>query len=142
MSIKLSFGKLGIQWEVKTGNPSATLTTLGVIVDERNRQQDKWGEQNHPTGFGSNPFSETLEAAAKAMCEKGVEDGTLTWRDILLEEVYELFNSDGVAHQFTEAVQVAAVATAIAEMLLRQHIESLPSVEDKAPTTKDPGGEQ
>lgn len=72
------------------------------ILDERKRQDEKWGEQNH------DPF---------------------TYLTILMEEVGELsraalhtkFGGDqgGLDHMREEAVQTAAVAMAIVECLDR-----------------------
>jgi hypothetical protein len=46
--------------------------------------------------------------------------GKMTWRAILAEEVAELFNTASDEEAYTEAVQVAAVAVAMAESIRRR----------------------
>jgi NTP pyrophosphatase (non-canonical NTP hydrolase) len=86
-----------------------TETALALIADERARQIEKWGDQdtNHP----------------------------FAWMSILMEEVGELAEAVNETYFYTEhskpeyggpqsimgeAVQVAAVATAIVEAMLRK----------------------
>jgi NTP pyrophosphatase (non-canonical NTP hydrolase) len=78
----------------------ANLEAKTMIAMERNRQEVKWGEQNH------DPF---------------------TYLTILMEEVGELsqaalhskFGGEAAGGLLNEAVQTAAVAQAIVECLLR-----------------------
>ena len=81
---------------------------LGQIAGERIRQHEKWGEQNHPDGTGAKWY-QTQANAAKARCQQNVQAGVCTYRDILIEEVYEaLAERDPLALR-QELIQVAAV---------------------------------
>jgi NTP pyrophosphatase (non-canonical NTP hydrolase) len=84
-----------------------TISVLSEVLDERTRQDKKWGEQSH---------------------------GGDTWLVILMEEVGELaqatlktrFGGKGNARE--EAIQVAAVAVAIVEALDRGTYHSGPKI--------------
>lgn len=83
----------------------ATCRVLKKVAEERDRQDDKWGKQNH---------------------------GPSEWMAILMEEVGELaheanhltFNPKAGSHTrknyIDEAIQVAAVAVALVECIERQ----------------------
>lgn len=88
------------------------------IVRERERQDEMWGEQNHPDGTGR--FLAKHALWARQATERATEDGSLTWRHILWEEVGEAFaESDPVALR-KELAQVAAVALAWIEAIDRR----------------------
>ena len=90
---------------------TATSAVISAVVEERVRQNLKWGEQHHPDGTGG-PEAEFQANWDRAVCEQKAELGTLTWADILKEEVSEAFAEGDVAKLRTELVQVAAVAAA------------------------------
>lgn len=91
---------------------------LAEVLDERRRQDAKWGEQNHPDGTGG--FPEEMDAhAAKMVCQNAAEGGYLDWLHILREEVAEAFASVGPDLR-TELIQVAAVAVAWVEAIDRR----------------------
>jgi len=98
---------------------SNIIREIGV---ERRRQDEKWGEQNHPDGTSgewethANYFRRSADAAAK--------DGKLTWLHILIEEVYEAFAEVDPARLRVELIQVAAVAAAWAEAIDRRQVKS------------------
>lgn len=124
--------------------------TLLKVAAERARQDEKWGEQNHPDflpdpSSGYRPgFVKTIEfelkygktprgveqladyyqvpppAWAKFTCEKRASRDCLTWMDILLEEVAELVGTDGEDDLKEELIQVAAVAVAWIEAIDRR----------------------
>lgn len=83
---------------------------LADVKAERARQDQKWGEQNHPDGTG-NPGDAHRATLAKAYTDMAARNGRVTWRDILNEEVAEAFAESDTAALRTELVQVAAVAT-------------------------------
>ena len=105
------------------------------IAAERVRQDAKWGEQNHPDGTGARvAFAGRLCYMADAAVQHqraaesaagnvpGLEHhGPLTWRHILLEEVFEALAEDDPAALREELTQVAAVATAWIEALDRRN---------------------
>lgn len=98
------------------------------VLHERDRQDAKWGEQNHPDGTAG-PIrwlrylayvvpggelraatADEIAAAAKTATDTAAESGEVTWRDILLEEVAEAFAEVDSAKLRAELVQVSAVA--------------------------------
>lgn len=79
------------------------------VLLEREQQDFKWGEQNWPQG---SPLPSFVEAEYKRLCEEAAKAGTLSWRDILLEEVYEFACETDVVKRRAELIQVAAVAIA------------------------------
>jgi hypothetical protein len=98
----------------------ATLAVTGEIRVERDRQNTKWGEQNHPMGTGIGPYWAERAEVEKQVNDYRVERGTLTWLDILAEEVYEAFAESDLYKLRTELIQVAAVAVAWVEALDRR----------------------
>ncbi|WP_235631105.1 hypothetical protein [Mycobacteroides abscessus] len=118
---------------------------LQLIAYERHRQQEKWGDQNHPNvdlvltgrvgGCTVKRMAEEYEIPsanrAKFLCQKAAERGQVTWGHILVEELAESIESATLLDQATdlpddarltlrcklhwELVQVAAVAVAWAE---------------------------
>lgn len=98
------------------------------VLDELIRQREIWGEQNHPwhptevddtnlvtwTGRG------VLTADnAKALVGIFAEEGTLTYADILMEEVIEALEETDPGKIVEELIQVAAVAIAAADSIQR-----------------------
>lgn len=89
-----------------------------MILDERERQEETWGEQNHPDGTGMHGDTDRA-IVARHIADVMTHTGTLTWRDILFEEVMEaLAEYDQVKLQ-EELVQVAAVVLAWLECIGR-----------------------
>jgi hypothetical protein len=107
---------------------------------ERQAQNAKWGEQNHPDGTGPDrrPLAalDTESATAVAVPEH-MTAATLadvfrrrcqtrflfrvgTWADILLEELMEALAESDPRRLHTELVQVAAVATQWADAIQRR----------------------
>lgn len=87
------------------------------VRDELARQDEKWGEQNHPDGTGPKTpivvgIARMHEAAtaARRACQRAASEGDVTWRHILLEEVAEAFAEEDPAKLRAELIQVAAVA--------------------------------
>jgi hypothetical protein len=92
-------------------------------VAERIRQDIKWGEQNHPDGTGDEPGSRIRVRQAehaREVCQTHATEGTVTWLDILREEVAEAFAETDPANLREELIQVAAVATAWVEAIDRR----------------------
>ncbi|MEW2164360.1 hypothetical protein AB0912_15410 [Streptomyces sp. NPDC007084] len=95
-----------------TANPMiATDRVLQEVLAERVRQDERWGEQNHPDGTA---LTEDRDRANRArhVCESMARMGQLTWRDVLHEEEQEAFAESDPAKLRAELVQVAAVAVA------------------------------
>jgi hypothetical protein len=96
----------------------ATRQVAAEIVRERAAQDEKWGEQNHPLGTGGKFYAQNAEWA-RAVCDAKMKRGAVTWADILREEYYEMLAEDDPVRVREEAVQLAAVATAIVEYIDR-----------------------
>jgi hypothetical protein len=90
-----------------------------AIDKERRRQEEKWGEQNHPM-LGV-PFTKEgmirMQRAYKQLNDSGKD---CNWFQILMEEVYETFSETEPEKQMEEAVQAAAVMVQIIEYLGRK----------------------
>lgn len=99
------------------------------VLAERERQNVKWGEQNHPDGTGPNValpgiFTGTfrrMRCIAQDQTDHAARIGTLTYLDVLLEEVMEAAAEADPAALRAELVQVAAVAVAWVEAIDRRH---------------------
>lgn len=93
----------------------------GAVRREREAQDAKWGEQNHPDGTGLTLLDLERAEVARERCKEAAAEGRLTWRDILLEEVAEALAEADPELLRAELVQVAAVAHAWVEALDRRH---------------------
>lgn len=115
---------------------SKTQGVLAEVLAERQRQEAKWGEQNHPD------FDQTLltrpggcdeermamqyevptEARGKQLCQGAFEKKQGTYAHILVEEVAEAVGACNAppAKLREELIQVAAVAVAWVEKLDRE----------------------
>ncbi|PSL04161.1 hypothetical protein CLV30_106166 [Haloactinopolyspora alba] len=101
---------------------------LEEVFDERVRQDERWGEQNHPTVGGAGPHAGLVIHANYAYeAERWkwsngvrVERGRLTWDGILLEETYEALGEVDPTRRREELVQVAAVAVAMIQHIDRK----------------------
>jgi len=105
---------------------------------ERARQDQKWGEQNHPDGTGATTYplngdhhdlyataeswAEELATWSQTETDHAARTGTVSWRHILLEEVFEALAEDDPAKLRAELVQVAAVAQQWAEAIDRRAV--------------------
>jgi hypothetical protein len=79
------------------------------VLSETQRQVTKWGIQHHPDGTGG-WIAEQRAASAKALTDRKADLGTVTWKDILDEEIQEAFAETDPQALITELLQVAAVA--------------------------------
>jgi len=104
---------------------------LEEVGDERERQDAKWGEQNHPDGTGPlvrwvTPSLDATMAAwvreARYRCESRTRRGVVTYLDILAEEFFEAAAEADKARLREELIQVAAVAVAWVEKLDREAV--------------------
>ncbi|MEU5939389.1 hypothetical protein ABZ807_09380 [Micromonospora sp. NPDC047548] len=96
--------------------------TNGVLEEiraERQRQDAKWGEQNHPDGTGG-PVMRREADEMRARCQFLAGLGAVDWRAILLEEAYEAMAEDDPVKLRAELLQVAAVAVAWVEAIDRR----------------------
>lgn len=116
---------------------SETIEVLAEVQEERERQNAKWGEQNHPNGTGPKvqPVAEIVRGRANAIvnrhyafglvhqatsaCQQAFAEDRGTWRDIFMEEVFESIAEDNPAKLRAELIQCAAVAVAWVEKIDR-----------------------
>lgn len=110
----------------RTLGPDAKV--LAEVQAERERQDTKWGEQNHPDGTGPRTAAivgmlcHADEAATygRAACQAAARKGETTWRLVLAEKVLEALAESDPALLRAELIQVAAVATAWAAAIDRR----------------------
>lgn len=88
---------------------------------ERQRQTDKWGVQDLPDGTGD--LFERLRDMVTAECDIATDLNRLTYRHVLLEEVYEALAESDPAKLRAELVQVAAVAIQWVEAIDRRKVK-------------------
>lgn len=97
------------------------LNVLREVRKERTRQQEKWGEQNHPNGTGG--YERVREMlVAKQNENLAFNTGNGTWLHILHEEVAEAFAEESPERLRQELIQVAAVAVAWVEAIDRAEV--------------------
>lgn len=100
----------------------ATLLTqeaIDLVWKEQEHQYRKWGLLVRPNGTGR-PADKGKADIARQLCDKYSEAGTLTWRDIMREEVLEAFAESDKDKLKKELVQVASVAVSWIESLIRE----------------------
>jgi hypothetical protein len=101
----------------KKAKLNKSLFILKEIQQERERQDAKWGQQNHPIGTGV--VYRHLANYFRELCDNAFKNGHGTYAHILLEEVAESMaelTPDGVRG---ELIQVAAVVVAMIEKIDR-----------------------
>lgn len=105
----------------------ATVDVLVEVGHERERQDVKWGEQNHPNGTGPDVnivhvggvTNAELAERARERTNRCAARGTVTYEQILTEEWAEAIACDDPAALRAELIQVAAVAVAWVEKIDR-----------------------
>lgn len=97
---------------------SDVVEVLSEVFEERARQDEKWGEQNHPDGTGG-PLDVHVVETYKFLCERATANGSLRWQHILQEEVAEVCAATGQDLR-GELIQVAAVCVAWVECIDRR----------------------
>lgn len=114
-----------------------TNPVLQEIADERDRQDDKWGPQDHRDGTHpeivwvfTGPAAYVAESA-RMQCQAEAEEGATNWRSIALEEVAEAFAEADPAKLRAELVQCAAVFVAWIEAIDRR--SAAPATETETP---------
>lgn len=113
--------------------PVRTQQLLDRLLEERTRQDEKWGVQNHEFLFpGSHRTAEHYRELAdlwKKLNEHRVRklteaghgaDTNCAWDGIILEEVFEGLAEQRPGLQFSELLQATAVGLAMIDMLDRR----------------------
>ena len=101
-----------------------TESVYDKIKNERDRQDTKWGPQDHPSikngmisDFLSSYYGIPTEDEAKLACDIAFKDGHGTWSHILIEELSEAIHAKTEEKRKEELIQVAAVAIAWIESI-------------------------
>jgi hypothetical protein len=89
-------------------NPTMLSIVEQDVRDEIKRQDEKWGEQNHPDGTGA-PMDAGLANLCRNDVDRATEAGELTWRLIATEEFAEALAETDERALRTELIQCAAV---------------------------------
>jgi hypothetical protein len=95
------------------------LSVLHDVGAERLRQDGKWGEQNHPDGTSARKYAGKRDFM-RDLCNVRAARGTVSFLDILFEEVYEAAAEEDPVALREELLQVAAVAVAWIEAMDRR----------------------
>lgn len=117
----------------KTPEQIKTSEVLVELFNERQRQDKKWGQQNHPclnqdllnSKGGCVPLQMTMyyeipsEKRAKLMCDSTFKNNKGTYAHIALEELSEAISAFDVIKRREELVQLAAVTVAWIEKIDR-----------------------
>lgn len=98
------------------------MTALNDIVHEQQAQVDTWGVQDHLDGITNLALAKAARDAAKARCDRHAREGAVTWKDILLEEVFEALAEEDPELLKAELIQVAAVAASWADAIERRKL--------------------
>lgn len=106
------------------------------VKAERQRQDEKWGVQNHPMTLEgelidsehwrieANSWKRRNDKIVAQRTAQGIPlDRNCSWDSILAEEMAETFAEERPGLQYAEAVQTAGVAFAILDFLNRQSFE-------------------
>ncbi len=112
------------------------------ILQERSRQDEKWGEQNHPSVDDESAmlgneicsyYRIPSEEAAKMACDYKFSiapSGVGSWTDILIEELSEAVSAPNDIKRREELIQLAACVVAHIECIDRKSKNSV-AVESK-----------
>lgn len=95
-------------------------SVLIEVRDERRRQDEKHGPiQAIPDGTGGKQAERDRDMAI-ALTDARAENGTVSWADVLYEEVMEAFAESDKAALRKELIQVGAVAVKWVEQIDRE----------------------
>ena len=85
------------------------------IHEEQAAQLRKWGVQHWPDGTATSHYDKEMADEAKRVTDEAMVRGSVTWRDILAEEILEVFAEHEWPKIRKELVQAAAVICAWVE---------------------------
>jgi hypothetical protein len=109
-------------------NLAATHRILAEVAAERERQHARWGQQDLPL---ANPQAHTgaarcamhglpFEVEARRLCEARTKYGTLSYADIIVEELVEAIAASALGAARAELVQAAACIVQAIESIDRR----------------------
>lgn len=103
------------------------MTRMGIcneILNERSKQDAKWGEQNHPVAeqypMADLETRQAKERGARRRCQDREKSKTLSWYDICQEELCEANGAEDDEHAREELLQLAACCVAAIECIDRR----------------------
>lgn len=82
---------------------------LPIVQQEINKQDEKWGEQNHPCRNVLLTYKLNSPDYYKEVCDERAQVGTVTWADIALEELSEAIYEEDIHKRKEEVIQLGAV---------------------------------
>ena len=98
--------------------PPRSARVLKEVSKERARQDQKWGEQNHPDGTRDD--RRMLGDVSLPTWGTIYKEGRATYLEIMLEEVAEAFSESNPVSLRAELIQIAAVAVQWVEAIDRR----------------------
>lgn len=96
-----------------------THAVAAEVCAERDRQDARWGLQNHPDGTGSEQDKSCADLARET-CDTAFRCGVGNWAQVLTEEFCEAMAESDPDKLRAELIQVAAVAVAWVEAIDRR----------------------
>lgn len=112
--------------------PQDVLGILETVIEERDRAMQKWGVQTHPDGTGGVPAEMLRDAAiAETNDAAAAQNGSLTWKLILMEEVREAFAEKDLVALDNELMQVMQVCCVWREDIHRRMVAMKPITEQE-----------
>lgn len=96
-----------------------TASVLREVEHERQRQDAKWGQRDHPDGVVPTMETDYAMRVAQQDCESAADRGECTYQLILNEEITEAFNEADPVKLRAELIQCAAVCVAWCEKIDR-----------------------
>lgn len=97
-----------------------TRKVLREVGKERRRQDERWGEQNHPDGTGRSPFVADFRDRLRKACDAAAARGEVTWGDVAAEEFLEALSESDPRLLRAELLQLGAVCVAWIEAIDRR----------------------
>lgn len=95
------------------------MTIFDEIRAERARQDERFGEQNHPDGTGL-PVYQHAASRYRDAADRNATAGVLTWRDISNEEHFEALAESDPVKLRAELIQSIAVKVAWVQCIDRR----------------------
>lgn len=96
--------------------PDYVRGVLREVDEEMDRSTEKHGDQRHLPLGGSVGFTQAA-TVRRAITDRKTEKGTVTWADILYEEVMEALAEEDPIAMRAELVQVSSVAAKMVEVI-------------------------
>lgn len=96
--------------------PPGRVEIFAQVSEERERQDRKWGKQDHPIrDEGTARYLRDAADAYRTTCDARAAAGCLTWFNIAIEEFFEAFAEDADPERREEFIQAIAVLVSIVE---------------------------